>query len=238
MKSKPVGSVDVLQGILNEKPYSIFCMKEPDYVFKLMSTYGGLLTHTEQLETRRIYKNENGQTTTVKFKYIEPIANHYAARHKVDDHNHLRHGDEGISIEQTWITSRWENRVFAFLMAIAEVNTFLIMHYFIWKNNNVNMTMLQFCKKLAESLIYNDHLTKEDEEMAEYGSTKHELKNVPPFARKFAKNKWEKTAKKKYQQYKCTTATCKKYIQTFCTCNYNRWICTSCYRDHLMGLEK
>ena len=68
------------------------------------------------------------------------------------------------------------------------------------------MTMLQFRKKLAESLIYNDHLTKEDEEMAEYGSTKHELKNVPPFARKFEKKQVGKNCQEKVpavQMYHC-----------------------------------
>ena len=44
-------------------------------------------------------------------------------QHAVDDHNNLRHS--GVSFEETWATKRWENRVFAFLLAITEVNMFL-----------------------------------------------------------------------------------------------------------------
>ena len=38
-KDKDVGEVDSLKGILDNVHYDIFCMKEPDYVMKIMSTY-------------------------------------------------------------------------------------------------------------------------------------------------------------------------------------------------------
>ena len=42
-KNKEMGEVDSLTGKLDGVHYDIFCMKEPDYIMKIMSTYGGLL---------------------------------------------------------------------------------------------------------------------------------------------------------------------------------------------------
>jgi len=39
---KEVGSVDALPGVLEGIPFHIYCMKEPDYVTSIMSTYGTL----------------------------------------------------------------------------------------------------------------------------------------------------------------------------------------------------
>ena len=36
-----MGDTDSLHGILDGVSYDIFCMKEPDYVMKIMATYGG-----------------------------------------------------------------------------------------------------------------------------------------------------------------------------------------------------
>ena len=41
-KDKEVGETDSLHGELEGGPYDIFGMKEPDYIMKIMSTYGGL----------------------------------------------------------------------------------------------------------------------------------------------------------------------------------------------------
>jgi hypothetical protein len=64
----------------------------------------------------------------VEFKYKEVIGNHYRYRGAVDEHNSKRHDGgtgAGISLERSWKTMRWENRVFAFILAICEVNTHL-----------------------------------------------------------------------------------------------------------------
>ena len=94
-------------------------MKEPDYVMKLMSTYGSLTPKEGHKEAQRTYKHQ-GTTVTTSFKYTEPYANHFLFRHAVDDHNNLRHSVPAI--EETWTTMRWSNRVFAFLLAVSEVN--------------------------------------------------------------------------------------------------------------------
>ena len=53
---KAVGTTDSLLGKMHDIPFHIYAMKEPDYVMKLMSTYG-----TNELQadhsTKRIYKD-------------------------------------------------------------------------------------------------------------------------------------------------------------------------------------
>ena len=67
------------------------------------------------------------------FKYTEVIADHYTYPGAVDEHNAYRHHCEtkhGLSLEETQKTTRWENCVFAFILAVSEVNTYLAMRYF------------------------------------------------------------------------------------------------------------
>ena len=56
--------------------------------------------------------------------------NHYNYRDTMDEHNAFRHGcvtKHGLSLEETWKTTRWENRIFAFILAVSEVNAYLAM---------------------------------------------------------------------------------------------------------------
>ena len=130
-EDKEVGETDSLHGIINDVHYDIMCMKEPDYVMKIMTTYGGLTVKTGQRESKRVYMDKDGENTTKKFQYTEPFANHFDFRHIVDDHNNLRH--QVPAIEEVWATHRWANRVFAFLLAVTEVNCYLAFRYFVWK---------------------------------------------------------------------------------------------------------
>ena len=98
-------------------------MKEPDYVMKLMTTYGSLIPKVGHKQARRSFK-KNGSLVTESFDYTEPYANHFLYRHAVDDHKNLRH--RLPAIEDIWLTSRWANRVFSFLLAITEVNIFFL----------------------------------------------------------------------------------------------------------------
>eukprot|EP00957_Ditylum_brightwellii_P176726 13461131-Ditylum_brightwellii.AAC.1 len=40
MDSKAIGEVDALHDTLDNVPFHVYCMKEPDYVMMIMSTYG------------------------------------------------------------------------------------------------------------------------------------------------------------------------------------------------------
>ena len=57
-KSKEVGDRDSLHGMLDGVAYDIFCMKEPDYVMKIMATYCGLTVKDGQKESRRKYETD------------------------------------------------------------------------------------------------------------------------------------------------------------------------------------
>ena len=76
---------------------------------------------------------ENEKVMTSVFHYTTVPANHYLYRGTVDVHNRWRHNGgaiQGLSIEKTWSTKRWGNLVFAFIVAVVEVNTFLAMKFF------------------------------------------------------------------------------------------------------------
>ena len=153
-KELEVGTADSLKCEVEEENLDIFCFKDPDYVMKLMSSYG--TNSTEQTRTSKRDWTEDGEKKTVEVKYPEVVDNHFKYRHHIDDHNAKRHSP--ISLEQVWATKRWENRVFAFLLAVTEVNTKLAMEYFYSQEKS---SQIDFRKQLAFSLIYNDEIQQE-----------------------------------------------------------------------------
>ncbi len=80
------------------------------------------------------------------FAYSEVINNHYKYRHLVDDHNAKRHSP--ISLEKVWGTKWWLNQVFAFLLAVTEVNIMLAQKH-IYKVEY--SSMLHFRKEFASA---------------------------------------------------------------------------------------
>ena len=93
---------------------------------------------------------------TKTFNYRKPFHNHYAYCGAVDDHNNKHHdGGQGISLEEAWITTQWENCVFAFILAIVEVNMYLACRYFYGHKD----TFLGFRKKLVFALLQKDETT-------------------------------------------------------------------------------
>jgi hypothetical protein len=72
-------------------------------------------------------------------------------------HNAKRHLP--ISLEVVWATKIWANRVFAFLLAITEVNCMLGFQYFYKEKCD---GMLAFWKMLAKELINNTNLQEEE----------------------------------------------------------------------------
>ena len=209
---------------------------------KLMSTYGGLVPLPNQKVSKRFFKESNGRYSTKSFTYTETFANHYLYWHAVDDHNNLRHSQP--SIESTWITHRWVIRVFSFILAISEVNTFLAFRYFVWKEEPDKMTLHQFRRKLALSLINNEYLhTDEDgakilrrkskRKLDQLQSTDHVLLSAPPHAKKIYREKWQLTSKAKYQQFTCKHVGCSNKTRNYCKCNPGYWICRACHPIHI-----
>ena len=144
--AKDVGNCDSWKGQMDEVDFHVYAMKEPDYVMSIMSTYG-----TNQRTGKETQRELVGGGRK-KFSYPEVIGNHFLYRHSVDDHNNKRRSP--ISIEEIWATKWWPNRVFALLVAVTEVNVSLGMVEFC---DHAQTSQIEFRKKLAEALIYNEH---------------------------------------------------------------------------------
>ena len=147
---KAVGDCDSLKGNMDEVPFHVYAMKEPDYIMSLMSTYGTNLRGGK--ETCREWVDSDGTKKTTKFNYPEVVGNHFLYRHSVDDHNNKRHSP--ISLEVVWGTKYWPNHVFSFLLAVTEVNVNLAAQYF---GGMKQVGQIEFRKLLAKTLIFNSY---------------------------------------------------------------------------------
>ena len=68
---------------------------------------------------------EGGVKKSTTFIYPEVVHNHYANRDVIDNHNAMRM--HPISMEKTWMTSRWPNRVFIFFCSNNGEHTEILM---------------------------------------------------------------------------------------------------------------
>lgn len=231
MESKQIGEVDCLNGELDGEKYKVFVMKEPDYTMKLMSTYGGLTVCPGERETERYADGKKHS-----FKYTTNFSYHFKYRHMVDDHNNLRHSNP--SFEDTWVTKNWPCRVFAFLLAITEVNVYLYLRWKNWRllDDSDFPTLHQFRKQLAFALIDNHFLIRDEADrrvMRSSTSQKHFLQRCPPYAKKFERGIWDLGAASMYQQHRCRGKSCRKMIRTFCACSPGTWMCSECFPKHI-----
>ena len=85
-----VGETYVIQGTVDDVIYSLWGMKEPNYVMRMMATGGRILADEKYKETVRIWK-ENGEDVVKKFKYKLQFDCKFCYRHTVDLHKNLRH---------------------------------------------------------------------------------------------------------------------------------------------------
>ena len=145
---------------MDEVPFHVYAMKEPDYVMSLMSTYGTNLRSGK--ETCHEWVDSDGTKKTTKFNYPEAVGNHFLYRHSVDDHNNKRHSP--ISLEVVWGTKYWPNCVFSFLLAVTEVNVNLAAQYF---GGMKQVGQIKFRKLLAKTLIFNSYYDDETDNTPE-----------------------------------------------------------------------
>jgi len=197
----------------------------------LMATYGTLERVGPQHS--RSWEDADGQSHSTRVQYPEIVYNHYKYRHSVDDHNNRRQSP--ISLEKTWSTHWWPNRVFAFLIAISEVNTLKA-----WTNiyQNPDMETLDFRKQLADELINNPFLAEETAAEAR-GTRKsarnsgHELLSLPP------KKKWcgaqMVDSQSLYPCRKCVK--CGRKSRDYCSCTPGTTLCRYCFPDHRIQVE-
>ena len=177
---------------------------------KIMSTYGGLTEKEDQRDSHRAHI-VNGEVQNTTFKYKIPFANYFLFQHMIDGNNSIRH--QVPSLEQTWTTHRWPNRVFAFLLALAEVNCYLAFRFFIWKGDE-KLQFMDFRSKLGWDLINNEYLDIEEDESERRSKRKkrgdHELEKAPPHAKNWMGGRWDLTSNQKYKQFRCRGTGCKK----------------------------
>ena len=103
------------------------------------------------------FKLNNIKTTTT-FKYPEVVSNHYHYRDMIDNHNRMRM--HPIALEETWITLRWPNRVFSFLLVVTVVNVQNTATYFF---NKEKIDALTAKCLIARDLIFNKHMKNVEE---------------------------------------------------------------------------
>jgi Transposase IS4 len=200
-------------------------LKEEPYVMTMMTTYG--TTARVGKETERTI-GPAGNRSKVKFNYPEVFGNHFMFRHMVDDHNARRHAP--VSFEESWATKNWTHRVFAFLIAITEVNTALAMSFFYDKHD---ISQINFRKELAKELINNKYLVREQElgirrARKRSNLVDHVLVTLPAF-KKFKQGKMVPSAMQ-YGQYKCVG--CPKRSRKYCQCSPGVFRCNECYATH------
>ena len=101
-KDKEVGAVDAWPGTFDNTPFHLVCMKDPNYIMSLMTTYGTLVLVGE--EKPRVWE-ENGEKRRKKIRYPEVVHNHFQYQDAVDANN----GGQmyPIALKETWKTTRW-----------------------------------------------------------------------------------------------------------------------------------
>ncbi|KAI2510975.1 Transposase IS4 [Fragilaria crotonensis] len=214
-EAKEIGTTESLPGVMDGVQFRIYCMKEEDYVMKLMATYGAL-RQIEEGKTQRSVTRRNGQRENVSFHYTEPFYNHFKYRHQVDDHNNLRHSPP-ILLEESISTKDWKLRVFTFVLALIEVNARLAIAYFV---KRPPMSQLDFRRTLAKELFsFSSTMNRDERSKSKQGSmlmtSKCGVETAPPSAGSWSGTKWELLASR-YPQHVCHTLGCQKRIRTYC----------------------
>ena len=156
-----VGETDIIHGTVDDAFYNLWSMKEPNYVMRMMATGGRLLADDKSNETVRRWK-ETGEDVVNKFKYNLTFDCNFRYHHAVDNHKNIRHALP--SIEDTRMADRWECRVFAFILAISEVYTILILRYFVYcvLRRYVVPALMEFYRKLSWNIINNIHIEEQE----------------------------------------------------------------------------
>ena len=101
---------------------------------------------------------EDRKEKVTSFVYPEVAHNHYAYRDMIDNHNSKQM--HPISIEKTWMTTHWPNRIFCFFLAVTVANAQNAGVYFC---GLPKIDMLKACKLIAQLLIENTYARNQEE---------------------------------------------------------------------------
>ena len=115
------------------------------------------------------------------------------------------------------------------------------MKRFVWKDQEFH-TLHQFRRKLALSLIHNEHIVKYKDgtnsankrpRRDKTSVTDHSLLSAPPHAKKFLTKKWDLSSKSAYQQFTCKMDKCTNKTRYYCACHTGHWMCKCCHPIHV-----
>ena len=128
----------------------------------------------------------NGQKHEKTFKYPEVVYNHYKYRDCIDNHNSQRM--HPLSMDKTWMTTRWPNHVFCFLLDVTMVNVPNAANYFA-KAPKLDSLLARHL--IAKQLINNKHLHSgtTPKNRRKRGTVEHSLIMVPIYQKNF-KGDW------------------------------------------------
>ena len=143
----------------------------------------------------------------------------------------------GLSLETTWVTQRWANQVFTFMMR--STHTCLAMKAF----DHWDESFLSFRKKLAKSLINNPYYVHKMRETrrsrsGEQEDLGYEHHTARVFAKHWTGELWDTSSKTKYLQHHCKTPGCRNRVRTYCSCDRGRQMCKTCYIRHVQELAR
>ena len=94
----------------DNKSFRIFCMKDPDYVMKIMASWF-TLDELEGVKTGIEFVESSGKKYTKRFTYRKIFGIHFSYRHQVGDHKKIIHAENAL--DRTWGTKFWPDCNFA-----------------------------------------------------------------------------------------------------------------------------
>ncbi len=227
-----VGDVDAISGKQDDVPYYLWGMKEPgDYVVRMMAMGGPLGSRLTMSAEKRREGQGRGLGCILelrKFKYTCPYEWHFSYLHVVDDHDNLRHATPAV--EESWVTQRWECRVFSFILAISEINSFLALRYFEYGNNTIEgcPLLIVFCH-LSTTL---GRAGRRRRLLIEALRPRFTSSSEPPkHAWKWSDGAWICDANYNYQSYFCSMK-CGECTRLYCVCDPGSRLCKDCIVAH------
>ena len=142
-----------------------------------------------------------------------------------DNHNSFQM--HPISMEETWTTMRWANRMFCFLLAVTTVNIQNAAVYFL---NKPKMDAMQSRRSIAKQLIFNNYLVEEklSKKRPRWASMEQSLIMVPKYKQIIQRQLVP--CKMKYGKWKCSN--CSKFVHSYCTCTPGLMFCVDCFANH------
>lgn len=227
---KRVCKVDAVIGVLQGVCYNTWGMKELDYVMRIMATVGVLATDNTCWKMH----HEVGPDL-ITFQYCMPFDWHFHYHHAVDDHNTPCHSLP--SLEDSWRTERWQIRALTFLLVTTEINTCLVLWYFVWLSS-YGWMLLDFCMTLGWMMVEKQWVGTESgntEDNMEGVGDEHYIIPVPAHAKIYTNRHWICTTKGKLQHCVCKAPWCKKQVRTCCRCRLGYWLCTQHILEHVIS---